>query len=308
MLFFRLLALLIVSYVVFLVLAHVTQRRPAPAPEEGEGDVEGFTTPLGVAYPDADAPLLAADDAPLRVLKDLHVDRFVTYAHRTLMANADLEDGPVHRRDPDAQESIPAFVRRCVQAAHKDAACVAVAVFAPSETDVRCVCKRRRRPRSHRRRRSGSSDERAPVVVDAHAAWTLRETEPQEAGLVFVKADVLRDGRVVPPEDDKADHQAPVVVIKEVDSATSAKGFALDQPTTYDRDEPPVSLLDKYGHFDSPPTVWSAPQPDAPKCLVNACDDGTRGCPVQLSDTYATPATNSRVGSILPPFTYTECR
>ena len=181
MLFFRLLALLIVSYVVFLVLAHVTQRRPAPAPEEGEGDVEGFTTPLGVAYPDADAPLLAADDAPLRVLKDLHVDRFVTYAHRTLMANADLEDGPVHRRDPDAQESIPAFVRRCVQAAHKDAACVAVAVFAPSETDVRCVCKRRRRPRSHRRRRSGSSDERAPVVVDAHAAWTLRETEPQEA-------------------------------------------------------------------------------------------------------------------------------
>ena len=300
--FFRLLALLVVSYVVFLVLAHVTQRRPAPASEA----VEGFTTPLGVAYPDADAAIVAADDAPLRVLKDLHVDRFVTYAHRTLMANADLEDGPVHRRAPDAQESIPAFVRRCVQEAHKDAACVAVAVFAPSETDVRCICKRRRHMRGHRRKKGSHGS--ASVVVDAHTAWTLRETEPQEAGLVFVKADVLRDGRVVPPEDDDTDHQAPVVVIKEVDSATSAKGFALDQPTTYDRDEPPVSLLDKYGHFDSPPTVWSAPQPDAPKCLVNACDDGTSGCPVQLSNTYATPATNSRVGSILPPFTYTECR
>lgn len=306
--FFKLLALLVVSYVVFLVLAHVTRVRDGG--DSVSGAVEPFTTPLGVAYPDADAAIVAADDAPLRVLKDLHVDRFVTYAHRTLMANADLKDGPVHRREPDAQESIPAFVRRCVEDARTDAACVAVAVYAPSETDVRCVCKRRR-PRDHRRRHrsgSGSRDGSAPVVVDAHTAWTLRETEPQEAGLVFVKADVLRDGRVVPPDDDTGDHQAPVVVIKEVDSATSAKGFALDQPTTYDRDEPPASLLDKYGHFDSPPTVWSSPQPDAPKCLVNVCNDGTGGCPVQLSNTYATPATNSRVGSILPPFTYTECR
>ena len=61
--FFRLLALLVVSYVVFLVLAHITQRRPAPASQA----IEGFTTPLGVAYPDADAAIVAADDAPLRV-------------------------------------------------------------------------------------------------------------------------------------------------------------------------------------------------------------------------------------------------
>ena len=191
---------------------------------------------------------------------------------------------------------------------HWDAACVAVAVFAPSETDVRCVCKRRRVRRADRHHRRVHRDNRASVVVDAHTAWTLRETEPQEAGLVFVKTDVLRDGRIVPPENDDTDYQAPVVVIKEVDSATSSKGFALDQPITYDRDEPPMSLLDKYGHFDSPPTVWSAPQPDAPKCLVNTCNDGTSGCPVHLSNTYATPVTNSRVGSILPPFTYTECR
>ena len=290
--FFRLLALLIVSYGVFLVLAHVTKRRAVPTPAE----VEGFTTPLGVAYPDADAAIVAADDAPLRVLKDLHVDRFITYVHRTLMTNADLEDGPVHRRDPDARESIPAFVRRCVQTAHKDAACVAVAVFAPSEIDVRCVCKRRRRLRD---RHSGF----APVTP-----WTLHETEPQEGSLLFVKTDVLRDGFILPSEDDETDYQAPVVVIEEVDSATRANGCILNQPTTYNRDEPPDSLLDKYGYFDTPPTVWSTPQPDAPKCLVNTCDDGTDGCPVQLSNTYATPATNTRIGSILPPFTYTECR
>lgn len=297
--FWKLLALLVVSYIVFLVLAHITTTVPV------NGTVEPFVTPLGVPYPDADADILVSDDSPLRILQDLHVDRFVTYVHRTLMVNAELDDGPVHRYDPHAQESIPAFVRRCVKRAHRDADCVAVAIYAPSETDVRCVYKRHRRRRPETRK-VDSGD--GIVEVDGHSAWTLRETEPQEGALVFVKTDVLRDGRVVPPKDDDTDHQAPVVVINEVDSATSAKGFALDQPTSYDRDEPPVSLLDKYGHFDSPPTVWSAPQPDAPKCLVNPCDDGTGGCPVQLSNTYATPATNSRVGSILPPFTYTECR
>ena len=97
-------------------------------------------------------------------------------------------------------------------------------------------------------------------------------------------------------------------VIVEVDSATSANGFELDQPTQYDETDPPADALDHYGHYQTPSTVWSTLQPDAPKCLDVTCEDGTNDCPVQLSNTYATPETNSRIGSILPSFTYTECR
>ena len=191
--------LLIVSYVVFLVLAHITQRRPAP-----RRGIRGSRRRSG-CLPGRRRGHCRCRRRPLARAEGLTRGPLRHLPHRTLMANADLEDGPVHRRAPDAKSQYPRSSGGACKG-HKDSACVAVAVFAPSETDVRCVCKRRRHKHGHRRRKGRGG---ASVVVDAHTAWTLRETE-QEAGLVFVKAGVLRDGRVVPPEDDDTDRKRPL--------------------------------------------------------------------------------------------------
>lgn len=148
------------------------------------------------------------------------VNKFVTYTHQTLLENSTIVNGPIYRRDPNAHESISAFVRRCVNAAQEDFTCVAVAVYAPSDIDIRCVWKKWRHQ---------THDD---VTLDLH------ETEPQEACTIFVKTSILSDGYLTENKDEDKESRGPKIVITEVDSATSAKGFLLEQPTSYEDDEP----------------------------------------------------------------------
>lgn len=297
--FLRVLGLLLLSYGVFLALAHASSTTATTtashSPLETFDDYADNATTTNTTLTTA----ISGATSSFRTVTDLTIDRVTVFPHYTLMTHVDVRDGPTARKRDD--EAVPAFVRRCAREALRDPTCVALVVYA-TDDDVRCVCKRR-----STEARESSSGAVIDAITSARTAWTLRETEPHEGAVLFLRTDLLRDGTVEAPVDDARDFQAPIV-ITEVDAATSATGFALDQPTTYDDDEPDHRTLDAYGVFDSPPTVWSTPQPDAPKCLTPACRGDKATCPVQLSDTYAAPSTNSRIGSILPAFTYTECR
>jgi hypothetical protein len=91
--------------------------------------------------------------------------------------------------------------------------------------------------------------------------------------------------------------------IREIDP-DHARGFRLEQPTTYDVSTP-HDHLQQYGHTDYPPAVWSTPQNGSPTCLPSV---ELERKPVHLGNTYGTPADDFSVGYLLPRFRYEEVR
>lgn len=279
--FLKVLLLLTLSYFGFLLLAHITVLVPSQAKE----NVETFSL-------NSSAESSTTEE---NAVHRLQVKDFITHSHHTLNTQEGIVDGDLHRYNPQEHETEVAFVRQCLKEARKQQDIVGVVVDMNSYENIHCVYKQRKplpRPSTEHRENS--------VRVE--------KTSPEDNVILFLRSDqqpIIKehtDHYVTPTSLTKK------AVIVEVDSATSAKGFELDQPTQYDETDPPVDVLDQYGHYQTPSTVWSTLQPDAPKCLDVTCEDGTNDCPVQLSNTYATPETNSRIGSILPSFTYTECR
>lgn len=279
--FLKVLLLLTLSYFGFLLLAHITVRIPSKAKK----NVETFSLNSSVELTNTE------DNAVHR----LQVKDFVTHSHHTLNTQEGIVDGDLHRYNPQENETEVAFVRQCLKEAHKQQDIVGVVVDMNSYENIHCVYKLRKS---------------LPRQSTEHHKKSVRveETSPEDNVILFLRSNqqpIIKEHTthyVTPTSSTKN------AVIMEVDSATSAKGFELDQPTQYDEKDPPVNVLDQYGHYQTPSTVWSTLQPDAPKCLDMTCEDGTNDCPVHLSNTYATPETNSRIGSILPSFTYTECR
>ena len=282
--FLKVLLLLTLSYFGFLVLAHIT----VPIPSKHHKGVETFST-----YSSVESTPREVNDV-FNQVHQLNVEDFETYPHHTLDKQESIFDGDLHHYNPTDQETELAFVKRCLEHASQNQHIVGMVVDMSSYNGLRCVYKTRKPPPNQ-----STIIHESPIRV--------QETKTEDNVILFLRTNVQRtihkhnQHSTTTPSTNKA-------VIVEVDSATSAKGFELDQPTQYEEQDPAVDVLDQYGHYHTPSTVWSTLQPDTPKCLDVKCNDGTSDCPVQLSNTYATPNTNSRIGSILPSFTYAECR
>ena len=111
--FFRILIVLFISYIVFLILAHVTHRQSKTTTTV----IEPFDLP-GINSETKN--ILHAQTSSFDSVKHMTVNQFVTYTHQTLAENSHIINGPIYRRDPNAHESISAFVRRCVRTARRD--------------------------------------------------------------------------------------------------------------------------------------------------------------------------------------------
>lgn len=283
--FLKVLLLLTLSYFGFLALAHIT----VPVPSKLYKDVETFSSDSTVELTHPEINDIFSQ------VNQLDVKDFDMYPNHTLDTQEHIIDGDIHYYNRNRDETEVAFVKRCLERARQNKHIMGMVVDMSSHANFNCVYKKRKPHPSQ----STAAHER-PIRV--------QETNKEDNVILFLRSDIRRTIH-------KHNHHSTTTipstnkeVIVEVDSATSANGFELDQPTQYKETDPPVDILDNYGHYHTSSTVWSTLQPDTPKCLDVKCDDGTSDCPVQLSNTYATPKTNSRIGSILPSFTYTECR
>ena len=302
--FTKVLVLLIVSYVVFFGMAHLSARKSIMSTSD-KGTIDTFmnhsvqSDTNMVEQEQVMNVIVHANGHASQIVADLTFDGFKTIPNHTFMKVMDIQNHEIFTFDFQGSESITAFVRRCMKAATSEPMCIGFVIYARSTVDIQCIFKHYVPPA-----RNPQLNKNSDLLTKPRMHWALEETQPQQGAVLFIKKSVYPNIVNLPKQEQP--HLKPSIV-QEVDAVTSGKGFVLDQPTDYDQDIPDLNSLDKYGIYNTPPTIWSTPQPTPLKCL-NSTGNKNQQCPVSLKNTYATPKTDFSIGTILPKFRYTESR